>query len=946
MPLPAKNKTVICEQCGAPLLSLPGEEGCLNCLLTTGIEGDTNDAPLSPNEPRGLLYQHYEILTRPDGAIWELGRGAMGVTYKARHVSLETTVALKVINARFSSRPALRQRFLREAQAAAQLRHPNVASVFHFGTIEQASAAGAPEKTGGGDCFYAMEFVEGESLEARLRRVGPLPTEMALEIALQVARALVAAEKRSLVHRDLKPSNIMLVADEEGDRALRTRGQPGAAWVKVIDFGLAKLAGNEDSSPAEQRFLGTPAFASPEQTQARTIDGRSDIYSLGVTLWCSLTGELYRRGKTFSPAPLLERRIPQPVVRLLKSMLAPAPQDRPGSALELAEALEGHLNSVVEAKRSSKRGIRRWAMAAGLAIAAGLSALAIYFTAPVASHTDKSIAVLPFRNLSDDPKNAFFAEGVQDDILSRLVKIRDLKVIGRRGTPAATANARNDLRAIGRELGVAHLLEGSLRRSGDRVLLHVSLIEARDGREIWSESYDRRLVDAMNLQGELASDIAAALKAQLSPQEQVDVRASATHNPDSYMLYLQGRKLENSSTFQIANYEAAQALYSQAVVLDPRFALAHVRLASVLGLLYRFRGPSSELRQRAYAEVGEALRLQPDLGEAHLAQGFCDYRIARDFDRALPEFEIAHRLLPNDTEPEFLIALIHRRQGRWREARAGLERVRAREPLNRRCEEELHATACVLRDWPAAAQHGDRAASIPPIFAPLKVERALVHVWQNGNVRPLQEALAAIASFPDAEGNLTWERWDAAMLARDFTAAEAALDAFRFDTLPSVLAAPIPKSYLDGCIHLAQGDREHAQTLFEAARPSMEAEVLGLPDDAMRHARLGVLYAYMGRKADALREGERATQLMPVSADALDGHEWLCHLALIHAWVGDNNEAISMVESLLRQPGCVSPLNEAVLTLSDLRLRWQWDPLRRNPRFQKILAGPEPATVF
>jgi tetratricopeptide (TPR) repeat protein len=184
------------------------------------------------------------------------------------------------------------------------------------------------------------------------------------------------------------------------------------------------------------------------------------------------------------------------------------------------------------------------------------------------------------------------------------------------------------------------------------------------------------------------------------------------------------------------------------------------------------------------------------------------------------------------------------------------------------------------------------------------------------------------------------------MLARDFTAAEAALDAFHFDTLPSVLAAPIPKSYLDGCIHLAQGDREHAQTLFEAARPSMEAEVLALPDDAMRHARLGVLYAYMGRKADALREGERATQLMPVSADALDGHEWLCHLALIHAWVGDSNEAISMIESLLRQPGCVSPLNEAALTLSDLRLRWQWDPLRRNPRFQKILAGPEPATVF
>ncbi len=945
MPSPARNKTIVCEQCGAPLLSLPGEEGCLNCLLTTGIDGETDDTPFLPNEPSELLCQPYEILTRPDGSLWEMGRGAMGVTYKARHVSLETTVALKVINERFSARPAARQRFLREARAAAQLRHPNVASVFHFGMIERPSAGNAPEKGDDGDCFYAMEFVEGESLEARLRRIGPLPIGMALEIALQVSRALGAAEKRGLVHRDLKPSNIMLLADEENDRESFSCANRAAIWVKVIDFGIATLA-DENDSATEPRFIGTPAFASPEQTGGSPVDGRADIYSLGVTLWFALTGELPGRGRAFSLAPLLERRIPQPVAGLLKSMLAPDPRDRPGSAVELTHSLECHLDSLPGPDRNRLRRARWWAMAAALGIAAGVCALTGYLVAPIAARPEKSIAVLPFRNLSNDPKNAFFAEGVQDDILSRLVKIRDLKVIGRRGTPAATGKAAIDLRAIGRELGVAHLLEGSLRRSADRVLLHVSLVEARDGREIWSQSYDRRLVDAMNLQGELASDIAAALKAQLSPQEKVDVRASTTRNPDAYMLYLQGRKLENSSTFQIANFEAAQALYSQAVVLDPGFALAHARLASVLGLLYRFRGPSSELKERAYAEASEALRLQPNLGEAHLAQGLCEYRIARDLERALPELKSASRLLPNDTEPEFLVALIERRQGRWREARAGLERVRAREPLNRRCEEELQATSCLLRDWPLAARHGDRAAGIPPNNPALKVERALVDVWQNGKLQPLQEALGALGALPDTEGNLTWERWDAAMIARDFTAAQAALDACRFDTLPSVLAAPIPKSYLEGCIHLAQGDHLGAQALFEAARPSMEAEALAFAEDAMRHARLGVLYAYMGRKTDALREGERAAQLVPVSTDALDGHEWLCHLALIHAWVGNGDRAISMLDSLLRQPGCVSPLNEAALTRWDLRLRWQWDPLRTNPRFQKILAAPEPATVF
>ena len=233
-----------------------------------------------------------------------------------------------------------------------------------------------------------------------------------------------------------------------------------------------------------------------------------------------------------------------------------------------------------------------------------------------------------------------------------------------------------------------------------------------------------------------------------------------------------------------------------------------------------------------------------------------------------------------------------------------------------------------------------------PTVPPLKVERALVDYWQNGNLAPLQTVLAAIKSFPDAEGDLAWGRWDAAMLARDFVAAQTAIDGFPLETLPSVLSAPFPKSYLKGCTLLAQGENARAQELFEDSRPSMEAETLAHPNDAMRHARLGLLYAYMGRKTDAIREGECATRLVPVSGDAIDGHQWLCNLALIHARIGDRDQALSMVESLLQQPGCVSPLNEACLTLWDLRLRWQWDPLRKDTRFQKILGSPEPATIY
>jgi tetratricopeptide (TPR) repeat protein len=352
------------------------------------------------------------------------------------------------------------------------------------------------------------------------------------------------------------------------------------------------------------------------------------------------------------------------------------------------------------------------------------------------------------------------------------------------------------------------------------------------------------------------------------------------------------------------------------------------------------------LKASANAEAGKALQLEPGLGEAHLTKALCFYRTERDHKKALPELEIAQRLLPNDTEAESVIAYIHRRRGNWRAARAGLEHALSRDPRNRIFEQELHATACLLRDWPAAAERATRAVNLSPEIGSLKAERALVDFWRSGDLVPLQKCFAAIPGYGDPEGNLSWERWDAAMIARNFQDAGAALDRFPFETLPSVLSAPVPKSYLAGCTWLAQGDEIKAAEMFESARPAMEAETAANPDNALRHARLGLLYAYMGRKADAIREGEKAVQLTPVSDDAIDGHQWLCNLALIHARLGNNDKAISMIERLLREPGCVSPLDEACLTLWDLRLRWQWDPLRKDSRFQKILDAPEPATVF
>ncbi len=946
-----------CEQCGAPLSGRQDELGCVHCLLRAGMEPDHAEAAISPADFGTHSYQHYRVLLREDGSPWELGRGAMGVTYKAIDVNLQMHVALKVLNGRFSALPDAPARFLREAQAAAQLRHPNVASVFHFGVVNLLPGTGAADgeaETGAGDCFFAMEFVEGETLEESLRRRGPLRPFAAVEIGLQVARALLAAEKSGLVHRDLKPANIMILTDpSDGPK------NAGETWVKVIDFGLAQAATADEASAGAtgSRFLGTPEFASPEQLEGGRLDLRSDIYSLGCTLWYALTGKVpFRpedRAERVPPVDqLIERKVPPPLIRLLEKMLATEPSDRPQSGVELSEDLRrchAQLNEAAVSPSARFFGVRRkrraFAAFAAIALAAALLGLAAYFFAPNVRLDDKSIAVLPFKNLSPDPNNAFFAEGLEGDLLASLVKIRDLKVVGRKSASDFSADVGRDLPAIGRTLGVRHLLQGSVQRTGDLVSVQVSLLDAPTGEVLWAERYDRTLKDSVALQGELAAAIVDALDATLTPQEREDLHDKPTTKTDAYLLYLRGLKFEASPVFQISDYEAAQALYLQALALDPKFALAHARLSSTLGLLYRFRGPRQELKRDAFAEARQALRLQPGLGEAHLALAFCYYRIERNFGRALPELEIARRLLPNDPEPISFIAYIQRRRGQWKQALAGLENVAALDPHNFSVAEELFSTATLLRDWPAADRFAQRLIQLAPTLPQVRVETAYRSIWAKGDLGPITKVFEDYTDFGDPEGDVTWVRWDAAMLARDFQKAHEAIDKFPHETLPSVFAGPLPKSYFEACISLAQGDKVQALKDFETARPPMEAESRAHPEDSLRHSRLGLLYAYMGRKADAIREGERAVQLQPASADAYDGPERLCNLALIHARVGDKDQAIAMVTSLLRRPGCVS-FYEASMSLAELRLRWQWDPLRNDPRFQAILAGPEPVTVY
>src|SRR5213080_3415242 len=504
-----------CAICGRPLTQIGPKGECLRCLADLGFLSGSQE-PGRFETPRRLTpgplkYDHFEVEVGVDGFPIELGSGAIAITYRARDTVLNSVVALKVIDRKVAKMPGVRSRFLREARAAAQIRHPNVARVSHYGEQD-------------GECFYVMELVEGETLEARIRRDGPMPLALALEIIEQTARALAAAEACGVVHRDIKPANIMLESDPSG-----------ALIVKVIDYGIAKVVGAEAERGAEKTqpgFIGTPAFASPEQFagagQSR-IDTRSDIYSIGVTLWYLLCGRTpfvggtmeEIRGRQTSELPLEQLRslhLPGQVISLLKSMLAPNPKDRPQTARDLLSAVHRCYARFNPEARSRRR--RAMLARAALTFAIGAVALGTWLYQRARSFTpmERSIAVLPFENLSSDKENAYFAEGIQDEILTRLSKIADLKVISRTSTQNYKSAPEN-LREIAKQLGVAHILEGSVQKSADAVRVNVQLIKAANDSHLWSDTFDRKQTDIFSVESEVAKAIADQLRAKLTGQE-------------------------------------------------------------------------------------------------------------------------------------------------------------------------------------------------------------------------------------------------------------------------------------------------------------------------------------------------------------------------------------------------------------------------------------------
>jgi TolB-like protein/class 3 adenylate cyclase/Tfp pilus assembly protein PilF len=554
---------------------------------------------------------------------------------------------------------------------------------------------------------------------------------------------------------------------------------------------------------------------------------------------------------------------------------------------------------------------------------------------------EKSIAVLPFQNFSVDKENAFFADGVQDDILTSLAKIKDLKVISRSSVMQFRDAAAQNLRGIAKSLGVANVLEGSVRREGDRVVVNVQLIDARNDRHIWANRYDRTLADSLGLQGELASEIADALRATLSSDEQARVTAKPTQNPDAYVFYLRANQISRNPDTLLEDYKTAEQLYMQAIALDPDFALAHARLASVCAEVFHYYEPTEDWSTKARTEAQIALRLQPNLAEAHLALGQCIYWMDQDYERALEQFDTASRLSPSNGDIGRLIAAIKRRQGKWQEALEGYERVARLDPQNPNTVRELIFTNTAMRRWPEAARWVEQLRAMAPASTVAKIQRGYVDFWWEGDTHLLKSLLDQVPTGVDPDGGVTAVRWEVAMLDRDYAAAKRAIDSSSAKELSYTGEGRTPRSFFEGSIALAQGDIDGAQKYFRDAQSILEDAVKEAPLSAIRHANLGWLYAFMGRKDDAIREGRRAVELKKESKDAVDGVIVNCYLALIYARVGEKDLAFPLIERLLKTPGAVDSVDYSI-TINDLKYRWEWDPIRSDPRFQKLIAQPSP----
>ena len=858
----------------------------------------------------------------------EVGRGGQGVVFRAWQKSLNRTVAVKIIGIGQLTTSARLKRLRREAAAAAKLNHPGIVAVYEVGERD-------------GTYYFSMRFVEGDCLDDVVSR-GLISVRQAAELIAKVARTVHYAHEHGILHRDIKPGNILLDAS----------GEP-----HLTDFGLARLVEPGSTITGSLEIMGTPSYMAPEQAVGNNAIGRAtDVYGLGAVLYELLTGHPpFAGGTTYETIHLLldsEPRQPrlwnQKVDRELSAIclkcLEKDPRRRYSSALALAEDLERWLrHEPIRAKRSgffthARKWVHRNRIIAALillsvVLAAGLS-VTIWERESV-HRIPAGIAVLPFENLSDNKEDAFFADGVQDDILTKLAKIADLKVISR--TSVMHYRGKRDVHQIGRSLGVSHVLEGTARRSGGKVHVNAQLVDTRTNTEVWADGYDRNLKEAFAIPSEIAQKVADELHAKVSSAEKVAIERKPTADIAAFELYTQAKNLLLTSFSSSAKAKLLEAadLLDQAIAHDPSFFEAYCELVHTHGLLYFFGLDHTPARLALAESAAEAaFRFRPDAGEAHLARAENLYHGHLDYDGALAELDIARQSLPNDSQVFAVKGYIQRRQGHWEESTRNLERAIDLDPRNFFMLQQIGLSYGVLRRYPEEIAVLDRALAIEPGDVDTKVALAAVQFHWKADTRPLHQAIDSIrATNPGALPSVANDWLSCALAEDDIGAARNALDAFGEIPLTDY-AVHLNRPLMEGIIARMGNDDNKARAAFVAARAEQEKIIQGQPNYGPALCVLGLIDAGLGRKEEALREGRRAVELLPVEKDAINGPLMIEYLAMIAGWVGDKDLACEQLPIAIRPPSPIS--------YGQLKLLPFWDPLRGDARFEQIAASLAP----
>jgi serine/threonine protein kinase/tetratricopeptide (TPR) repeat protein len=860
----------------------------------------------------GKTISHYKILE-------ELGRGGMGVVYKAEDLNLGRTVAIKFLPPHLSRDEEAISRFIHEAKAASALDHTNIGTLYEV------------DRTADGETYIVMAYY-GEITLRSLIDGGGVSVEEAMSITTQVAAGLAEAHGKDIVHRDIKPSNIIITKDRE---------------AKIIDFGLAKLKGKTKLTQ-EGSTIGTAAYMSPEQAKGEDVDHRSDIFSLGCILYELLTGAPPFRGEHDAallyeivheePKPLPEHKpdLPKDLQRIVDRALEKDPHDRYQSAEDMLEDLE-KLKAGVSAGASSgaahKRSLRFIPLYIPLTI---IIILITYFafTRFITPRPGKArtirIAVLPFENLGA-PEDEYFADGITEEITARLANVHELSVIARTSA-MQYKDTDKGIGQIGEELGVDHILEGTIRwqrlpGGGSQVRVTPQLIRVSDASHLWAQIYQEDLSDIFEVQAGIAKQVVEALNISLLEPERRAIEARPTDNMDAYQAYLKGSEYSWALTHREENFQIAIQLYERALDLDPEFAQSYAQLSMIHAYLYHEAYDRSGERLAMAKEIADrALELNPDIPESQAALGFYYYHGLKEYEKAHEIFSAANERFPNNGLILMSLGLIYRRLGDFERSVHYLERSFELSPRDARILNDIVADYNYLRMYEKALRVGARSVSLAPDQNIALLRTANTYCLYTGD---LKAARAQLEKILEARGALTNYYWIMQELyERDYTKALKRISRQSVEVCIEEMIF-IPKSLYLGWIYDLMGEPELARASYQEARKFLETKVLERPDDAPIRSSLGLAYAGLDMKEEAMREGEKALELIPVDKDALAAPFYVYDLSLSYTMVGEYDKALDQIERLLSIP--------ALFSVHTLRLDPRFDPLRDHPRYKKIM---------